>query len=89
MNKESASVCRQKMFDHLKTKGYPDMEDQAIINEIPEMHRQLLDEKLIPSTFTVDIMMQIAIAARQNIRLMEQMQAQMQGQFKSFWQSGI
>ena len=77
MNPQTAAQCRTLMFDHLKSKGYPEMTDQQIFDELPAMHAKLLADKLTPSSFTLESFKQIATATCQNTRFMEMMRAQM------------
>jgi hypothetical protein len=76
MSQESAAECRQRMFDHLRSKGFPDMTDQGILDELPAMHQQLLDAKLIPCAFTLEIFRKMAIEVGRQVRLFEQLQGQ-------------
>ncbi len=76
MSPELKEKIRQSMLDHLKTKGYPDMTNQQIIHELPNLWRKLdadgLLEQPVKAGLTYQHFVNIALSKANEQEIMEE-----------------
>lgn len=48
---ERKAACRQVMFSHLEERGYPNIDESAILDELPAMWEKLTNAGLMPEGF--------------------------------------
>jgi hypothetical protein len=65
------------MTGHLKQFGWPDVSEPGalVLQEVPTMHLKLLENGLIPGSFTLQTMTNIALHEKRSHDLFERMQA--------------
>jgi len=69
--------CREIMFAHLKSKGYPNLTRRAIIEELPAMWRQFEEAELLTDIkangWNFDLFVSRAMDAAQEAAIVEHM----------------
>jgi len=52
MDEEKNKKAREVMYGHLEELGHPDMQPEAVFEELEPMFRKLEEEDLIPDNYT-------------------------------------
>lgn len=76
MTPELKEKIKKSMLDHLTSKGYPDISNAQIINELPELWKKLaadgLLEEPLKQGLTYQHFVNIALQKRQECEIMEE-----------------
>lgn len=75
METELRKKIHASMKEHLESKGWPDISDDAVMQEVPALWMKLLSEGLLETFikrgFTLEHFIQIALQKKQDIAIME------------------